>query len=515
MTHTVVRMRVVTDNTGAHRVLPVIVTEAGPLLPLVRYMIAGGSGKYTSHSTKGGRKSSERKSLASASSRSSQQKLVHAVGLLLDFMEANHDCFSDPALLFNAFVNCLYNGTVSPEGKDPSGLFWGSKSTAVANDIARILSCFSDWLADNEGAKPLNPWREATAAEQRLAWAAWHHRKNRAFLAHTMSRDTAGLEISRARNVLLKKTPVVDRDAAKFFPEDQIEKLLFEGFVVPGKRKSRLIQERLNLRDILITMLMHYGGVRMSEPFHLYVQDVIADPIDPNGAMVRIFHPSEGLAPPDWKGADGKPLKNLQRRDYLRGKYQLLPRNVHWKTDVLYAGWKGGALDDKAQFMLVFFFPTWAAGFFWQVWKLYLTQRARLNCQHPFAFVTAKGDPYSIDAFKKAHKAAVERIGLVAAKHLGTTPHGHRHAYGQWLTEAEIDPILRKKALHHRSLESQLVYTEPDHKRLLRAMAAAEERAQRGDAAPLLRPPDLLARGFEDVDPLGLLSGPKKLLRKR
>ena len=493
MTHTVVRMRLVTDNTGAHEVLPVIVTEGGPLLPLVRYM----------------------RSPQARPGRSSQEKLVHVVGLLLDFMEANHDCFENPADLFAAFVERLYTGTVSTDGEDPSGLYWTAKSTVSVKQLVGVLSRFSDWLADNEGAKPLNPWREATAAEQRLAWAAWHHRKHRAFLAHTMSRDTARLEMSRARSVLLKKTPVVDRDAAKFFPEDQIENLLFQGFTIPGKSKSRLIQERLNLRDILITMLMHYGGLRMSEPFHLYVQDVIADPLDPNAALVRIYHPSDGLAPPDWKGPDGKPLKNLQRRAYLRGKHQLLPRNEYWKTESMHAGWKGGTLDDKTHFMRVFFFPTWTVGFFWQAWKLYLLQRAQLNCTHPFAFVTAKGDPYSIDAFKKAHKAAVQRLGLVAAKALGTTPHGHRHAYGQRLTEADIDPIFRKKALHHRSLESQAVYTEPDHKRLLRAMTAAEERAQHGTGAALHRPPDLLARGFEDVDPLGLLSGPKKLLRKR
>jgi len=492
MSHTVVRMRLVTDNTGAHVVLPVIVTEGGPLLPLVRYM----------------------RSPQARAGRSSQEKLVHVVGLLLDFMAANHDCFENPADLFAAFVERLYTGTVSPDGEDPSGLYWTAKSTVSVKQLVGVLSRFSDWLADNEGATPLNPWREATAAEQRLAWAAWHHRKNRAFLSHTMSRDTARLEMSRARNVALKKAPVVDRDAAKYFPEDQIENLLFQGFIVPGERKSRLIQERLNLRDILITMLMHYGGLRMSEPFHLYVQDVIADPLDPNAVLVRVYHPSEGLAPPDWKGADGKPLKNLMRRDYLRGKYQLQPRNEYWKTEALYAGWKGGTLDNETKFMQVFFFPTWTAGFFWQLWKLYLVQRARLNCQHPFAFVTAKGDPYSIDAFKKAHKAAVERIGLVAAKHLGTTPHGHRHAYGQRLVDFDLDAIFRKKALHHRSLESQVVYTEPDHKRLRRAMMAAEERAERGEGAAPLRPPDLLARGFEDVDPLGLLSGPKKLLRR-
>jgi hypothetical protein len=37
--------------------------------------------------------------------------------------------------------------------------------------------------------------------------------------------------------------------------------LLFKGFIVPGKQKSPRIEERLNLRDILITMLLHYGGL--------------------------------------------------------------------------------------------------------------------------------------------------------------------------------------------------------------------------------------------------------------
>jgi hypothetical protein len=62
MTHTVVRMRVVKDNTGVHKMLPVIVTEGGPLLPLVCYM----------------------RSPQARPGRSSQEKLVQVVGLLLD-----------------------------------------------------------------------------------------------------------------------------------------------------------------------------------------------------------------------------------------------------------------------------------------------------------------------------------------------------------------------------------------------------------------------------------------------
>ena len=162
--------------------------------------------------------------------------------------------------------------------------------------------------------------------------------------------------------------------------------------------------------------------------------------------------------------------------------------------------------------MYVNWYPPWAGELFWKLWFLYMAQRAQLDCDHPFAFVTKEGKPYAIDSFERQHRRAVERIGLQAAKALGTSPHGHRHAYGQALADAKIDPIYRKKALHHKSLESQVVYTEPDRARLVRALEAAAEREKAGQTLP---PPDLLRYGFKDVDPLGLMSGPNpKLLRR-
>jgi integrase len=141
-----------------------------------------------------------------------------------------------------------------------------------------------------------------------------------------------------------------------------------------------------------------------------------------------------------------------------------------------------------------------------------MAQRTQLRCDHPYAFVTQEGKPYSIDSFERQHRRAVERIGLTVAKAMGTSPHGHRHAYGQALTAAKIDPISRKKALHHKALESQVVYTEPDRVKLARELEAAAEREKTSTVLP---PPDFLAYGFKDVDPLGLMSGQNpKLLRR-
>jgi integrase len=180
----------------------------------------------------------------------------------------------------------------------------------------------------------------------------------------------------------------------------------------------------------------------------------------------------------------------------------------------MYAGWKGNALENKSKSITAYMFPTWSGNAFWLLWKLYLAQRVLLSCRHPFAFVSADGRPYSIDAYKKAHRAALRRIGLIAAKALGTTPHGHRHAYGQRLADAGIDPVSRRVALHHKSLESQVVYTEPDREKLLRSLQAAEERESHDEGGAMPTVPDFLARGFRDVDPMELLSGAQRLLRK-
>jgi integrase len=98
---------------------------------------------------------------------------------------------------------------------------------------------------------------------------------------------------------------------------------------------------------------------------------------------------------------------------------------------------------------------------------------------HPFAFVNMRrgevGTPYKIGQYEKAHAAAVKRIGMQVSKELGTTPHGHRHAYGRRLSNAGIEPVMIKRVMHHASIESQLVYTQPTleeiHEMLKRAMS--------------------------------------------
>lgn len=474
MRHVTVLAKVFTDSTGVQTEIPVILTDEGPLQPLMVFLLE------RSH----------------ARSYAWMQKLIQIVGLLLDYMAANHRHFDDPKELFTSFVQRLYSGTIGENGLDPSGLYWLPRSSRVVSQMANQLSEFSNWMATRFGTKPLNPWRQATQFEEMLNWAAYHQKHNRAFLGHTWDGIRASTAAKLAKNTLLKRSPIIDHQGVKHFPDERIYDLLFQGFIVPGKQASQRIEERLNLRDILITLLMHFGGVRVSEPFHLYVHDVSFDPHQADKAVVRIYHPSEGLAPDDWKKSGGRKTRG-NRATYLQGKYGMRPRNHYYPSDQLHAGWKGGLLDSRDYFMYIHWFPTWAGKLFLTLWNHYLIQRALKNCRHPFAFVTEEGAPYSPDSFARAHARAIERIGLVPAKMLGTTAHGHRHAYGQRLVTANIDPIFRKKALHHKSMESQLVYTEPQISKVTETLEKATQNLNEGKDLPTA---DHLCTGLADLD---------------
>jgi len=489
MDHTTVRARIHRDNTGTLIEIPVIITEAGPIQPLLEFLLE----------------------MAHVRSFTWMQKMTQGIGLLLDYMAANHNSFEDPKILFQTFVQRLYTGTIGEDGLDPSGLFWLPKSTAIVRQLTNQLSAYSDWMANRMGTAPLNPWRKATRYEEMLNWAAYHQKHGRSFLGHTWYQACASETAKRAKNTLLKRNQSIVHAGVKVFPDDRIMDLLFKGFIIPGKQKNRRIEERLNLRDILITILMHFGGVRESEPFHLYVHDVQVDPFHTERAMVRIFHPSEGRAPGDWNNVKGTVI-TCNREAYLRGKYGMRPRNLYFKTNRLHAGWKGNSPDDsKLNFMHIHWFPTWGGELFMKLWNLYLIQRVAKNGHHPFAFVTEKGLPHALDSFSDAHGRAVERIGLMPAKMLGTTPHGHRHAYGQRMTEAKLNPKILQMALHHKSLESQAVYTKPQINLMTQVLNQATMNLNDGKK---LSPPDFLSYGFEDVDPMSLLSGLNPKLKR-
>lgn len=183
-----------------------------------------------------------------------------------------------------------------------------------------------------------------------------------------------------------------------------------------------------------------------------------------------------------WINSNISPLKTGKlrkgnRAEYLTQQFRLAPRTE--LMDRRHAGWKGGTHDAAYYKQAYWFLPEYGEWFL-QLWQRYLEQVARVERDHPFAFINLSREPvgavYTLTQFNKAHTAACERIGLTVGKALGTTPHGHRHAYGRRLRNAGIDKPLIRRFMHHASEESQQVYTQATTREAIAALEAAAQR---------------------------------------
>lgn len=418
-----------------------------------------------------------------------QRDVARAVGLFIDFIKANEAVFQgqdDRPQVLALFAEALVGGTINLSGDDPSGLYWEPRSHSRATALLNAVTTFSDWLVNRYDTTPINPWRAASASEQMAYWRRFDKRRTYALLAHTYGKEEAIARAKLVRSVGIRRKATTSHGAdVKHFPEDHIWPLLKDGFVQHGKGKAISIHERINIRDALITILMHGGGLRESEPFHLYVSDVFVDPKNPQNAQVRLYHPECGKAPDDYiNPLTGKYIE-ADREEYLRVKWRTEPRNL--SAGRLHAGWKDLKLTNgRDNYALVHWFPSYWGEVFLSLFKTYITQLRSRYCNHPFLFVSHKdnvaGDPYTVDAFRQAHGKAVSRIGLIPGKLYGTTPHGHRHAYAQHLTDAGLPDQIIQAALHHKSPESQQVYKEPPAEKVNKALRAASEKMSSGMA---------------------------------
>jgi len=429
----IIRSTIHLDNDIETR-MPVIFTKDGILKSYLEYVLVN---RNKSHSWLD----------ASAS----------AIRLLVEFVEFNETRYKFPVDLFKDFSEKIFSGTVNSKGMDESELRWSQKSIATGNKIISYVTQYSDWLCNEkemDSKANLNPWRAATSYEQRLNWAAYSHRHSNAFLAHTWSREGAVEQNKQSRNVRFKQDDRgTDGDQAKNrFPDSRLDDLLHKGFVRPGVPLTAPVFKRLELRDILITILMHFGGLRRSEPFHLWLEDVIPDPENSESALVTVYHPEIG----------DSPERCETRKETLARKYQMKPRNKYERSKALHAGWKNNKLSAmKGNFMVVHWFAPEAGEHFLFYWKLYLKAQYKAPKKlrkHPFAFTNQFGNPYTLKQYEKKHKKAAERIGLTVKKELGTTEHGHRYAYLNRLKEADVADIYIANCMHHKSLTSQKTY---------------------------------------------------------
>lgn len=450
---TVVRGRVYTDETGVFYEIPVLLTPNGPLESLANYLVANWD------------------------IRSPQWmlKVVQSVRFFLEYLDANPNAI-DGRETFQNFRQRLLTGSIDyAAGSDPSGLWWKPRGPKVTNRIICNLTDFFTWWCDrNPGT--INPAafsKKNSYYDRRVAELAYEYRRNQAFLGHTWSsKHETSRRPSKERATQWHKPLSTEKDTPPAFPEERLMDLLFRGFKIKG---------RFNYRDMLITLLLNGAGFRVSEAFHLYLWDVMEDPAAPGSALVLIHHPAWGAAPNDsrWVDRSGYPRKG-NRAEYLAEMFGLPPRD--WVLGSHAAGWKGGMHETQfgGYYKQAYWFVPEFGELFWELWHRYIEQVANIDPAlrvHPYAFMNIARAPlgsiYKMGKFEVSHSAAVERIGLVPSKQLGTSIHGHRHGYAQRLRRAGVPKEMIRRFMHHTDLSSQEVYTQAGHNECREELALA------------------------------------------
>lgn len=470
---------VIEDDSGLTSQVPILLTDHGEISSLTDYLL------YAQLQGK---------------SRSWINKTVYAVQLLLRYMAANASALHDrPQEVFQLFIKRLYTGTIGEDGLDPLGLYWFPNSDRTNKQTINALSNLTDWLSDRYQLAPLNPFMPGDTHSQRLQHAAWYRKNSYDFLGHIKGKDLncpGQKRMFQGENLLHS---AADDDSVAF------NEKLFPNFFHLGLGGT--LDPRSAMRNKLIGLLLHGGGLRISEALHLWVSDVFESPDDPESALVRIYHPEEGKAPHGWKGLNG----SSHRAAYLREKFAISPRNKLQNTQ--WVGWKCRLMDHRDNYIQVHWFPNFYGRLFMQLWREYIRYLAYIDRQHPYAFIvfnkTRLGCPYTLPAFNEAYKDALSRIALEPNKSLGLSPHAHRHAYGRRLESSGLSPLVIKKCMHHSALASQLRYTTPSLIEVSKRLNEAMVQLETTEASPASTTwKELLKTGFEGVDPDGYFSGP-------
>lgn len=392
---------------------------------------------------------------------SAERSYAQATGRFIEWLSVRSSEFHDKdrrRLLYTAFVHDLRFGTYR-DGQEVYGLNWRPISQANLKRLTKALLEFSDWLGLRHGATMLNPiHHHASYADQLIFWRRWNKQKATSLFAHLKSKRRKTSAASEGRALALPGANNALLPEVKAFPAERINDLLLNGFINPRHATDSRPWVKYDLRDILITLLCVYGGCRSSEPLHLWVEDVFVDPDDPTLALVLIHEPSDGVA--NYTDPRTGSQRTTSRADFLQrfcdGKVPL----TH-ETGRRHSGWKGCLLTHRERRAFQVFWVDKNAGrVFLTLWRMYIQHVRPVTPQNPWAFLTKDAQPLGVEGFNDAFNAAVRRIRLVPAKWAGTTSHGLRHRYGQWLNDLGLGDKEGQVAMHHLNAKSQEVYRQ-------------------------------------------------------
>lgn len=402
--------------------LPVLITNKGILISHLRFL-------YSKRNK----------------SQSWMERNTFAVELLIKFIATQSNTETLATEVLSTFVDVLSFGTINNDC-DKSKLFWRPRRNEDVNILLGHINTYCDYLDKVNGCElpKINSWRKATKVEEKLRWCAYYKRQANSF--HNHLNQPSKDQYSSIRSIQGPTRHLIDLEPVYRFSEQHFERLFNHGYLLNRTSESRRNED---FASRLIIMLMHYGGLRLSECFHIFKHDINIDN-KTGSTLVNVFHPSDGKSPE---------YGFNNRREYLSVKYRLNPRNEYLRKHKLHSGWKDPLLTNRNLSFEVIFYPMHKAVDFTLVLQQYLN--IRIDGNHPYLFTNSYGGPETKKNFIKKYERAIRRIGLIPLKHLGTTPHAHRHSYGHRLAVNGFSQLEIQKAMHHKSHLSCLVYITP------------------------------------------------------
>lgn len=394
---------------------------------------------------------------------STQRKYAQAIESLLKFTAVHADEYINDEKrgdLFNAWAHALRYGTWEEDlasadaGEAKERLWWRAKTYGTTKVLMDKAARFSDWLVAEYNAKGLNPMRRATLSERWAQFWRWHnHIKSNSKLSHLKNDIPDSAYLSRATRAPgsgIKRLPTI-----KWLRDEVFEELYWKGFAKKTKGFDRLpYWRKYNVEAQMMTLLMFGAGLRVSEPLHLFVEDIHEDPSNPGSALVSLGHPTD--AKMSWN-LEGQ-VRRGTRTQYLQEVWGLAPRFHKGEQ------WKGGMVDSNNYINVYFYHPEIPfSQIFFALYKLYLQHVRPMYVDHPYLFVTRDGKPRTAHSFReKVWNPAMRRIGIEPTKATGTTPHGCRHSYGRRIELLKNAGVLGEShmqaTLHHTNPSSQLAY---------------------------------------------------------
>jgi len=364
-------------------------------------------------------------------------------------------------------------------------LGWKAVSPSTSEREIEYLSLFFDYCSDAFGYVPVNATVEASSLsyQDRLRKAKMDGLKRNGLLGHLWKQTSA----SSVRPVRGRQGPPKGANNFKSFPPHKV---------------AELIESCHSIRDVMVFILLFYGGIRCSELCHILNSDISPFPDATTGeALITLAHPAYGVIDYHRK-ADKKLVQNAQRQTYLFEEYGLTPRNLLPPNNPFQAGWKGMTYEDTGYRARVYWSRPDMGILFYALHKRYMTIRAKVGAKHPYYFVNIDpshsrdnyGQPMKLKNLRDRFQDACLRIGLAPSRDNGINPHGARHFYGFFLANVlRVSKEMAQRFLHHASIDSTDVYYNLTAAVARDALLKAFEDAASNPDNPLTKP--LLLKG--------------------